>query len=181
MLILLKKAKQTALKVVEKDALDWVVRPLAQSIDTSKETLGFTEANRYIIAKLNLNVNLKDINDIEVKIDNECIENLYIYNLKNILAIKLQIPKEIEPTLYGEESLREKHGNYFDVRKEQIGERKSDPHILEVQFIFEGKEYKEQFAFDTLDTLLSNINSNVSNAITNNEGISLDEWLERKE
>lgn len=171
--------KETNLRVVEKNKLNWVVRPLAQISNDTSKTFGFTEAGKYILAKIDLNISRDKISDIEVSVDNEIIEDVYVYDNIESLAIKIKIPKDIEATLYGEYSLREKEGAYFDIAKNEVGSRIKEPHNLRIKFKVAGKEYEEEMPFDTLDSYLSNINTKIlrSNSKENDDYIILEDWI----
>ena len=177
--------KQSNLKVLEKNELDWVVRPLAQTYETSSESVGFTEAGKYIIAKLELNVEKSKINNVRVSIDDNRLITYEIFNTKKDLAIKVQIPKNLATTLYGEYSLRQKEESYFLLSRNDIGTRKDRPHILKIEFEIDGKEYVHEIKFDTLDTYLSNVNTRLGKS-TNYDGmledlyVKLEEWIELK-
>lgn len=172
--------KKSNLKILEKDTLNWVVRPLAQTYETLSESVGFTEAGKHIIAKLELNVARNQLKNIKVSIDDSEELDTTIYNTKKDLVLKLQVPKNMHTTLYGQYSLREKTNNYFEVIKSDIGMRKQVPHILKIKYEIDGKEYIEEIKFDTLDTYLSNINTKLGRTIAENENsyIRLEDWIE---
>lgn len=172
-------AKECNLKVLEKNTQNWVVRPLAQTYETSDKSIGFTEGGKVLVLKLSLNVKKEDITDINIKIDDEKIEDTFIYDTTKDIAIKIDIPKNIPPTLFGEYSLREETDNYFTVAKNDIGKRKQSPHTLKIEFKYKNKEYVETIAFDTLDTYLSNINTKLARTSSNeSEYMKLQEWIE---
>ena len=90
------------------------------------------------------------------------------------------MPKDIETTLYGEYSLRQKYDNYFMLSRNDIGIRKREPHNIEIRFKFQNKDYVEEIKFDTLDTYLSNINTKLGKEIVTNDtpSIRLQDWIE---
>jgi hypothetical protein len=171
--------KECNLKVLEKNALGWVVRPLAQMHETSSESVGFTEAGKSLVIKLELNVDKKEIKNLKVKI-NGLSKTPSVYNTTKDLAIKLELPKNIETTLYGEYSLREKYNNYNLLSRNEIGTRKTKPHTLEIEFEYDNNIYKESIRFDTLDTYLSNVNTKLSISTNSDEEsyIKLTDWVE---
>ena len=113
-------------------------------------------------AKLN-NVNKKELKDIRITIDNNNVKNCDIYETDNKnFAVKIKLEKTLSPTLYGEYSLREKRDSYFNISKNEIGQRKSEPHVLKIQFDYMDRIYIEEFLFDTIDTYLSNVNTKIN-------------------
>ena len=174
--------KESNLKVLEKNALGWVVRPLAQTVETSSESVGFTEAGKSLVLKLELNVDRKEIKNLKIKIDG-LSKNSSIYNTTKDLAIKLQLPKQLDSSLYGEYSLREKYNNYNLLSRNEIGMRKSDPHTLEIEFEYNNKVFVQKIKFDTLDTYLSNVNTKLSRTTNSDEEsyIKLEDWIELNE
>lgn len=174
--------KQSNLRILEKDTLDWVVRPLAQTYETSSDSVGFTEAGKYVVAKLELNVDKSEIKNIKVNIDNDSLVAHEIYETKQDLAIKIELPKTLSTTLYGEYSLREKEDSYFNLSRNDIGMRKEEPHILKIQFEVYDREYTHEIKFDTLDTYLSNVNTKISRTTDYDEisYIKLKDWIELK-
>ena len=175
--------KTSEVKILEKNNETLVVRPLAQSNITKEESLGITEAGRYIVLKLNLNqkINNSDLEDIKVLLNNEQIKQFETINskLNSNLIIKLKIPDYTASTIYGWKSLREVYGNYFNINKEQIGKRISNPHDLEVKFTCLGKEYTSLFKIDTIDDYITNINYSFDvNDDKYNKVQSLEEWIE---
>ena len=131
--------------------------------------------------KLELNVEKEKIKNLKIKI-NEKPKTSSIYATTKDLAIKLELPKDLETTLYGEFSLRQKHNNYNLLSKNEIGLRKKEPHTLEVEFEYENKEYQEIIKFDTLDTYLSNVNTKLGiTSISDEESyIKLEDGIEIK-
>ena len=175
--------KQSNLKVLEKNTLDWVVRPLAQTYETLSESVGFTEAGKVLIAKLELNVNNNELQNIQVNIDELNNMEYSIYNTSEDLVIKIRLPKTLNTTLFGEYSLREKQDSYFELSRNDIGKRKEAPHILQIKFEFGNKEYIEEIKFDTLDTYLSNVNTKIGRTTSSNidSYIKLTDWIELKD
>lgn len=171
--------KQSNLRILEKTTLDWVVRPLAQTYETSSESVGFTEAGKFLIAKLELNVDKSKLENIRVYIDGEIPIEASVYNTSKDLAIKLQIPKTLNTTLYGEYSLREKQDSYFLLSRNDIGMRKEAPHTLSIKFEIDGREYVEEISFDTLDTYLSNVNTKLGRTTSGEvSDVKLEDWIE---
>ena len=171
--------KQSNLRILEKDALEWVVRPLAQTYETKLESIGFTEAGKFLVVKMELNVDKEELKDIEVSIDNDKLLYYDIYDTNKDLAIKLQIPTNLKTTLYGEYSLRQKQDSYFNLSRNDIGTRKEAPHILRIKFKVYDREYIEEIRFDTLDTYLSNVNTKVgrTTAYGDDACIKLKDWI----
>ncbi len=175
--------KTSEVKILEKDNETLVVRPLAQSNIIKEESLGITEAGRYIVLKLNLNDKIKvsDLENIKVLLNNEQIKQFEIMSskLNKSLVIKLKIPDYTASTIYGWKSLREIYGNYFNINKEEIGKRINEPHNLEVKVTYLGKEYMSLYKLDTIDDYITNINYsfNVDND-TYNSVQSLEQWIE---
>lgn len=169
--------KQSNLRVLEKSASDWVVRPLAQTYETSSKSVGFTEAGKSVILKLELNIDKKDLEKIRISIDDNYI-NYITYDMVKELVLSLEVPKNIVNTLYGKYSLRENTDNYFSISNNDIGTRRGEPHILKIEFECFGREYEEIIKFDTLDTYLSNINSKLGKTTLNDEeSIKLEDWI----
>lgn len=172
--------KQSNLRILESTTQDWVVRPLAQTYATLDNSNGFTEAGKTIVAKLELNVAREELKNIRVSVDGVSIQP-DIYSTSKDLALKLKLPKDLESTLYGQHSLREKQDSYFSISINDIGIRKQKPHILLIKFNIEGRDYTEEIPFDTLDTYLSNINTMHNKSISNDTShIRLADWIELK-
>ena len=175
--------KTSNLRILEKDTLDWVVRPLAQTHETSSKSVGFTEAGKFMIIKFELNIDKNDVEDIKVSIDDNVPLTTNVYNTVKDLAIKVQIPKTLKTTLYGEYSLREEQDSYFLLSKNNIGMRKEEPHTLQVKFKYKNKDYIEEIKFDTLDTYLSNVNTKLGRTTLVDEDAytKLEDWIQLKD
>ena len=172
--------KQSNLRILEKSTQEWVVRPLAQTYETSSESVGFTEAGKTLVLKLELNVDKSKLENIKISIDNKNQIEYSLYNTMKDLAIKIFLPKTLNTTLYGEYSLREKHDSYYLLSQNDIGMRKSPPHELKVAFDYLNKSYEEIIKFDTLDTYLSNVNTKLGRTTASDEVsyIKLEDWIE---
>ena len=156
-----------------------VVSPLAQNIETNnKETIGFIEAGKTLAIKLDLSVD--SVEKIDVMLNKKSITTNTLIEARSKMVLGINIPEEIQTTLYGEASLREEYNNYFEVNKENIGSRKIEPYILTIKLIYNNREYIEEVKIDVLDTFLSNINSqaHVTNSAEVNSKISLMVWLD---
>lgn len=170
--------KETNVMLLEKDVQKWVVRPLAQTIETiSKESIGFTEAGKYLAIKLMLNVD--GVEKANVYLDNKLIISEKILESKNKLILKTKIPEKTLTTLFGVASLRDETNNYFSMDLSKIGKRKLEPHILKVVYMLNNKEYYTEILVDTLDNYLTNINTSilVSNYEQTKIKTNLEEWI----
>ncbi|MBR5227724.1 MAG: hypothetical protein IKV94_03710 [Clostridia bacterium] len=164
----------------------WVVSPLAQKNKEDKyPNVGITEAGRYLIIKTKFNKEVKEkINKLKVYVDNNLI-NSSSYQLhesnSNSLVLSFQIPINTETTLYGIKSLREKYQNYFEILNSFILKRKKAPHELKIVFLFGNLRNEIEFAFDTIDDFISNMNTSVVEELKikrKEHEISLLEFLE---
>ena len=174
--------KSTSVKVLEKNSDELVVRPLAQNIETMDKSEGFTEAGKYLAIKLDLNVSKEDLKDMKVYIDNN--ETTFNNNFKSEdEIITFKIPEKTSTTLFGEYSLRENNGVYFNVPKNNIGLRKSEPHVILIKYSFDDKDYEEEFLVDTLDSVLTNINNKIllSTWYNQNDITLLKDWIKQDE
>ena len=104
---------------------------------------------------------------IEAKLNEKSININKLIELKNTIILEINIPEELENTLYGEDSLRKEYNSYFYITKADIGSRKREPYILKIILTSNGKEYTEEVKIDVLDTFLSNMNSEAH--VTNSE------------
>lgn len=170
--------KNKELKILDKNKNKWVVRPLAQNYYTSN-TQGFTEAGKSLAVKLDLNVAKENIKFIEILLDDKKIDKYNILESKEDLVLSLKIPEEIETTLYGIKSLRQLEGSYFDTSSLDICKRKQEPHILKIKFKYLDKDYVEEFEFDTLDNVLSNVNSTIKTSVNYSmeDETTLEDWI----
>lgn len=184
---------------IEKENLSMVVRPLAQTIVTkSKESIGLVEAGRKLGIKLNLDVDVKDIEDIKVWIgkNQEDRESVSVGNILPIgikekeyekdhhkVLLDFEIPKELSPTIYGWKSLRDKTSSYFLAREnESIGTRKDEPYRLFIEFMYKNKGYKYEILIDTIDDYISNTNYTLEDKVLNKQEVSkvetVESWIE---
>lgn len=175
------------MKILGKRFSNWVVSPLAQNVDTIKNSsLGISEAGRVIAVKGNLNLKDVTINEIEQLqvFLNDRITNSFevIKSASSCIALKLQLPDDLEATMYGIKSLRQESHNYFLINSADILKRKKAPHILEIKYIVRSKAYSEKLKFDTIDHYVSNLNTSIIDSLSitkrGNE-IKLEEWLNK--
>ncbi|MBR6688651.1 MAG: hypothetical protein IKL68_01380 [Clostridia bacterium] len=156
--------------VLEKQNNTMVVRPLAQNIETKKEeTIGFIEAGKSLAVKLDLAVD--NVEKLELKLNEMNITYKILIDATNKLILEVKIPENIETTLYGETSLREDYGSYFNINKQEIGKRKNEPYALKIIASNGNKEYIKECKIDVLDTFISNMNTQT--IVTNKEEIEL--------
>ena len=170
--------KETSIKILEKSNNKLVVRPLAQNFATNDVSSGFTEGDKYLILKLDLNIKKEKIQDVNVYLDDNKLDFNNNYNSQNYI-LSFKIPDIIESTLYGEYSLRNKEGNFFNISKNLIGTRKQDPHKIIISFFVNGKKYVEKLYIDTLDRVLTNINNKIliNTNYNKQDVILLEDWL----
>lgn len=170
--------KETNVMLLEKDVQKWVVRPLAQTLETNfKESIGFTEAGKHLVIKLILDVD--SVEKAKVYLDNNLIKSENVLESKNKLILRVKIPEETITTLFGFASLREDTKKYFNMDISKIGKRKLEPHVLKVVCVLNNKEYDTEILVDTLDNYLANINTSilVSNYEQTKVRINLEEWM----
>lgn len=173
-----------SIRILEKDSQNWVVRPLAQtSITSLANSIGFMEAGKYLALKLDLDIKQGKIEGLNISLDNNILSNIEQINVDDLdkSVFKVLIPKDVETTLYGMYSLRNKEGNYFSTNTNSIANRRSPPHKLKIQFVYKDVQYKEEMLFDTLDNYLLNINMMINKSILNydefNKRRSIQEWV----
>lgn len=159
--------KENVLKILSKDKAQWVVSPLAQNIDTiNNNSLGITEAGRYLIIRSKTNCDKEQIQDITVNIDGKETQDVKILNgATKDLLVAFKIPNNTHATVYGWKSLRDKTGNFFNVDNNFILTRKSSPHTIIMKYKLYGKIYEEKMLFDTIDDYVSNMNNNILNML----------------
>lgn len=175
--------KFSEIKVLEKQDKSLVVRPLAQAnVSKEQNSVGITEAARYLVLKLKVHnkVIKDDLESIELKLDNERIEEFeIIYNNSNeYLIIKFRIPIFTESTIYGWKSLRDAYGNYFNINEEDIGKRISKPHSLEIKSKYQEFENVDAIKIDTIDDYITNINYTFKGSDYSNKVTKLEEWID---
>lgn len=159
---------ESVLKILSKDKTNWVVSPLAQNIETIKSSsLGITEAGRYLVLMCKLNndcCNKDKIQNVMVDIDEKVAEDIRILKSSTKeLFISFKIPDNIETTIYGWKSLRDKTNNFFSVSNNDVLKRKSRPHTITLKYMLYGNVYEEKMLFDTIDDYISNMNNNILN------------------
>jgi len=171
------------IKILEKEDEILVVRPLAQSTISEEKSLGITEAGKYVVLKLELDDKLtnNELTEIKLLLNDENIKDFEILNSKSKynLILKFKIPEYTSSSIYGWKSLREAYGNYFNINQADVGKRISEPHNIEVGFVYEGREYSSLFNIDTIDDYITNINySYNSNDRSYDNVINLEEWID---
>lgn len=176
--------KNINVMTLEKDTQKWVVRPLAQTnITKSENSVGFSEAGKYIALKIeftnNNNTEIKSIN-----LDGEKIECEQILKDENVLILALKLKDTLHTTLYGIDSLRNKTSNYFKVDNNELLQRKEEPHKLIVKTQDGDKEFENKILIDTMDNIMSNINMKIDkediNYLEVNTKMTLKEWINLK-
>ena len=173
------------IKVVEKDKDVLVVRPLAQfNVSKDAESLGISEAGKYLAIKLKVNENIKceDIQKIKIILNDEEIKMEQVLkdrNDRNIVLI-FRIPSYTNATVFGWKSLREIYGNYFSIDSNEVGKRINLPHMLDIMTSYNNEDYTVHVKFDTIDDYITNINYRYQEASLNDDKvISVDEWIEQ--
>ena len=168
--------KEKSIMVLEKSKETLVVRPLAQNLSTSNNSEGFTEAGKYIVLKFLLTVPKERIKDMLVYLDDKLIKNIKQYDSENLI-FSFKIPQDTVTSLYGEYSLRNENKNYFKISKDMTGSRKTVPHKVLFEYKINGKKFEEEIFVDTLDYVMTNINSKVSGIIDESSVTKLEDWL----
>lgn len=171
------------IKVLEKQDNSLVVRPLAQAnISKEQESRGITEAGKYLVLKLKLHnkVSKDNLEKIELKLDNEKIEEFEIVdnNSNEYLIIKFRVPIWTESTIYGWKSLRDTYGNYFNITEADVGKRIREPHNLEVKSKYQDFENTDVIKIDTIDDYITNINYKFEANNSDSPVIELEEWID---
>ena len=161
----------------------WVVSPLAQNYETKLEnSCGFTESGRYIVIKnvLNMqeNIDINKILGLQIYLNDINLSEYELLNYNNhSLNIKLKVPYEIDNTLYGYKSLRDKNMSYFNIATSDVGSRKFKPYKLRLMYKYEGKEYENNMLLDILDDYVSNMNLYILDSYKVGKLQDLDKWL----
>lgn len=173
--------KNINVMTLEKNNDDWVVRPLAQTNTTkSANSVGFSEGGKYIALKLEKQIDInKPIK--EVIVDGKSIDYTVCMENSKSIIIKIKLSENIETTLYGIDSLRDKTSNYFKINENEITLRQKSPHEIKIISKNNNKEFEDVIRFDTMDNIMSNINTKLGNNILNisdmNQCIKLEEWF----
>jgi len=176
--------KIQSVKVLEKENDALVVRPLAQSnITDSEESLGITEAGKYLAIKLDVNdeIQYEDLDDVKLYFDNIGIESVEIIKseINNNFCMIFRIPINTEASIFGWKSLRNLYSNYFDIEESEIGKRLDQPHEIDIRTKCENKEHDITIRLDTIDDYIANINYRYNDGSNSDEGVlKLEEWLE---
>lgn len=178
------------ISVLSKDSNKWVVSPLAQTINTlSGNSQGFTEAGKYIVIKYNLNIPKEGIENLKIYLNDGLIQKDGICNKEiikfngNKLVVILKLPENLETTLYGWASLREKEQSYFEIEDSELLSRKLSPHSIKIKFKYDNLDYEYLVRIDTMDNYMLNINGEIKNRVVNVESLynkeELLSWLEK--
>ena len=164
------------ISVLEKDNNSLVVRPLVQTLNTANaNSEGIIEAGKYLAVKLekstnNLNINCY-INNIEVSFDQ-------IYEDDKYIVIKVCINEKLNNTIKSWNYLRNLAQNYFYIDFSKVGERISEPNILEIVC---NSNFNEKIKFDSIDKYSNNINFSFENNVLNSgeikDSISIEDWI----
>lgn len=165
------------LRVLFKNNNNWVVRPLAQIYTENK---GVTEAGKTIVVKLDLNVSSKEALNVCAYINSVRQELTIVESAdKKSIAVIIQLPMNLDTTLYGYKSLREKTGSYFLIENDRIVKRCKQAHVLKICLIYKGRKSETILEFDTVDDYVSNINFDISSKTKSlKESINIFEsWL----
>lgn len=165
---------------LEKQDNAWVVRPLAQTnITKNEKSVGFSEAGKYIALKLEKGVEVK--NPIEkVLINKQETEYKVLKETEKNIILAIKLPETLTTTLYGIDSLREKTSNYFKINEKEITLRHKSPHKITIISKNNSDEFENEILIDTMDSVLSNINTKLETNILNREEIdsvqTIEEW-----
>ena len=175
--------KFSEIRILEKQDRILVVRPLAQAKVSKEEgCIGITEAGKYLVLKLRVHkkVSKEDLENVELRMDNEKIEDFEIINnnSKEYLIIKFKVPIFIDSTIYGWKSLRETYGNYFNITEQDIGKRIREAHNLEIKSKYKDIENIDVIKIDTIDDYITNINYTFEGSGYDSKVIKLEEWID---
>lgn len=166
---------ETSLKIlskkIDKSQNKWVVSPLAQNIQSTKEgSLGITEAGRYLLLECKLNDNCvkSQIKDINLSIDDCKLSDTGVLenDEEKTLLVYFKVPDNTLTTLYGWKSLREETGSFFKINTGEVLKRKSTPHTLMLKYNIGSAEYEENLLFDTIDDYITNMNNDISSMLS---------------
>ena len=156
----------------------WVVSPFAQTnISNIKQGIcGVTEASKYIAAKINIEEGEK-LDKVFVD-DTEVLNEIICASRKDAIVIKIKIPYNTKPTIYGINSLRDEYNNFFEIDSKKFYSRKAEPHTLKI--VVKKKERAKEYEamFDTIDNVYSNINYSLENLVINKDDIKIKKDIE---
>jgi len=175
--------KFSEIKLLENQDRTLVVRPLAQADVSKKEnSVGITEAGKYLAIKLKVhrNVSKDNLDSVILSLDGDEVKEFELVknNSSEYLIIKFKIPNYTESTIYGWKSLREMYGNYFNINEEDVGKRMDKPHNLEIKSVYQGIEETDVIKIDTIDDYITNINYTFKDAEYSNKVIKLEQWID---
>ena len=148
-----------------------VVSPLVQTVVTNNKSEGFIEKNRLAAIKLNLNEGIENINNIVIKINNKKVQHNILYKDSKKYILGFSISKDIQNTLATWDYLRDKSNNYFEIKFSEIGKRIREPIKVDIEFLMNGKEHKENLKIDVVDEYEKNINFIFENGVINKQEI----------
>ena len=148
-----------------------VVSPLVQTVVTNDKSNGFIEKNRLAAIKLNLNEGIENINNIVIKINNKKVQHNILYKDSKKYILGFSISKDIQNTLATWDYLRDKSNNYFEIKFSEIGKRIREPIKVDIEFLMNGKEHKENLKIDVVDEYEKNINFIFENGVINKQEI----------
>lgn len=158
------------------------VRNLIETVETrNSNSKGIVEAGRYIVCKLNLNVNSSDINSYKVILNGKDVQVDEISKSNDKIIFRFNVDKNLENTITSWNWLRNKNNNYFEVRYEDVGKRIKEANKLQVVMNIAGKEYEYFDFIDSIDNYDINSNYVFNRDVINYENLNqkqeLNEWI----
>lgn len=169
-------------KKLEKINGEFFVSDLIKTKQTDKSySEGIIESGRSLVVKIfDIKVNEKDIENLDVSINDKKIFYEIINVSLNDLVLKIKIDDNVvSSTIATWKYLKDNNGDYFKIDFRDIGRRISNPNILKIDFIKKEKIYETKF--DTIDYFTYNMNYTFSQEITNKEEKfqknRLEEWI----
>jgi len=168
--------KSIKIAVLEKDNNNLVIKPLVQTLNTKNmNSEGIIEAQKFLAIRLE-----KSINDLNIQCFINSIQTEYekIFENDKYVVLKICINEKLSNTIKSWNYLRDKSKNYFTINFNEIGERISDPNVLE---IICSSNYKKTVRFYSIDKYSNNINYSFENNVLNideiKNNIPIENWI----
>lgn len=181
--------KDLDIKILESKENKYFVNSFIKTNVTEQEkSIGFVEAGRKIILKLNLEDGIDELekinlylNEKELKIENLDGNKINLNSelLKGKVLVFFSIDEKLKNTIASWNYLRNETNSYFKVDFNEIGKRVNKPNKLKiVASTLKNENFEKEILVDTIDSYTINMNYKYDKYVLNKDNVDSKEKIE---